>query len=155
MRIDDRIVAIALGLLALAVVWSATAIPAVPGTTFGPGLFPILIGIGLGGTALSIFVKGARTAGGPLLDLSDWHGRSRGIVAAAWAILGTAVGILFFDELGFPLFGFAFAVPLMLLMGARPLLAAIVAAAMVLATHFFFTRALFVPLPVGPLSFLG
>ena len=90
-----------------------------------------------------------------MLDLSDWHGRRKGIVAAAWAILGTAVGILLFDRLGFPLFGFAFALPLMLLMGARPLMAAVVALAMVLATHFFFTRALFVPLPVGPLSFLG
>ena len=33
--------------------------------------------------------------------------------------------------------------------------AVLVAAAMVLGTHLFFTRALFVPLPVGPLTFLG
>ena len=155
MRIDDRITAVVLGLLAAMVVWSARAIPAVPGTTFGPDLFPILIGLSLGGAAIGIFLEGVRTAGGPLLDLSDWHGRRKGIAAAAWAILGTVVGILFFDRLGFPLFGFAFALPLMLLMGARPPVAIVVAAATVLGTHLFFTRALFVPLPVGPLTFLG
>lgn len=155
MRFDDRITALVLGLLGAVVVWSARTIPSVPGTTFGPDLFPTLIGLGLGGAALGIFLKGLRTAGGPLLDLSDWHGRRKGIAAAAWATAGTVVGILFFDSLGFPLFGFAFTLPLMLLMGARPLTAVVVAAVVVLGTHLFFTRALFVPLPVGPLGFLA
>ncbi|HMR33081.1 MAG TPA: tripartite tricarboxylate transporter TctB family protein [Geminicoccaceae bacterium] len=155
MRIDDRITAVVLGLLAVIVVWSARAIPAVPGTTFGPELFPTLIGLGLGGAAIAIFIEGVRTAGGPLLDLSDWHGRRKGIAAASWAIAGTVVGILFFERLGFPLYGFAFTVPLMLLMGARPVVAVPVAALVVLGTHLFFTRALFVPLPAGPLAFLG
>lgn len=155
MRLDDRIMALALGLLAAVVIWSARGIPSVPGTTFGPDLFPILIGLGLGGAAVGIFVQDLRTAGGPLLDLSDWHGRYKGILAAAWAILGTVAGILWFDRLGFPLFGFAFTLPLMLLMGARPVTAVVVAALVVLGTHLFFTYALFVPLPVGPLAFRG
>jgi putative tricarboxylic transport membrane protein len=156
MRLDDRIIALALGLLALATIALAQEIPAVPGTTFGPDLFPVLIGIGLAAMALQIGIKRLRLpAGGPLVDVSDWHGRAKGLVAAVWAIGGVVVGILFFNALGFPLFGFFFALPLMLLMGARPAIATVVALVVVVGTFLFFTRALLVPLPVGPLTFLS
>jgi putative tricarboxylic transport membrane protein len=87
--------------------------------------------------------------------VSDWNGQTRGLVAAAWAIAGTIVGILFFDRLGFPLYAFLFALPLMLLMGARPLMAIIVSLVVALAAFLVFYRLLLVPLPVGPLLFLS
>ncbi len=156
MRFDDRITGLALWALSLFVIVQAWQIPAVPGTTFGPDLFPMLIGIGLGITGTIISVKGWCHAGrGAFLDLSDWHGRTRGLVAAAWTIGGIAVAIAFFSEIGFPLFALGYALPMMFLMGARPLPAVIVALVTVGIAFFVFSRVMFVPLPVGPLTFLG
>ena len=155
MRFDDRIIGLLLGLLAFATIYLARQIPAVPGTTYGPELMPTLVGIAMAGAAVRIFYLGLRAATpGPLVDVSDWNGQSRGLVAAAWAIAGTIIGVLFFDKLGFPLYAFLFALPLMLLMRAKPLMAVIVSLVVALAAFLVFSRLLLVPLPVGPLLFL-
>ena len=156
MRFDDRITGVALWGLAVFVIAMAWEIPAVPGTTFGPDLFPILIGIGLILTGGVIFWNGWRsTGGGKFIDLSDWHGCAKGIVASAWTIGGIVVAIAFFDEIGFPLFSIGYALPMMLMMGARPLVSVIVTLVTVAIAFFVFSRIMFVPLPLGPLSFLG
>lgn len=155
MRLDDRIVGLLLGLLATAVILLARQIPAVPGTTFGPDLMPTLIGVAMAGAAARIFWLGWRAASpGPLLDVSDWNGQERGLVCAAWAIGGTLIGIFFLNDIGFPLYSVCFALPLMLLMGARPIVAVPVALVLTLAAYAAFTRLLLVPLPAGPLLFL-
>lgn len=155
MRFDDRIVGLLLGLLAIAIIVLARQIPAVPGTTFGPDIMPTLIGLAMAAAAARIFWTGWRTAvPGPLLDVSDWNGQSRGLLCAAWAIGGTLIGIFFLGDIGFPLYGFFFALPLMLLMGARPLVALPVAIAVTAIAYLTFSRLLLVPLPVGPLLFL-
>jgi len=156
MRIDDRIMALGLGLLAAVVIWSARGIPSVPGTTFGPDLLPMIVGVSLAACGVLIFVGGVRAAGTvPWVDLSDWAGRGRGIVGAVWAVGGTIVGVLFLQQLGFPLFAFVFALPLMLLMGARPVISIVVSAVVALVAFAIFYYLLLVPLPVGPLTFLG
>jgi hypothetical protein len=155
MRFDDRINGILLGLLALAIIVLARQIPAVPGTTFGPDLMPTLIGLGMAGAALRIFFLGLRsTTAGPWVDVSDWRGQTRGLVAAFWAIAGAILGILFLNQLGFPIFAVLYALPLMLLLGVRPLLSAIVSVVVALLAFLVFYRVLMVPLPVGPLLFL-
>lgn len=155
MQLDDRIIGILLGLLAVATIVLARQIPAVPGTTFGPELMPTLIGVALAGAAGRIFYKGFRVANpGPWLDVSDWHGQTRGLVAAAWSIAGTILALLFFNHIGFPLYAFFFALPLMLLLGAKPLMSVIISLALALVAFVIFSRLLLVPLPVGPLQFL-
>lgn len=156
MRLDDRLTGLLLALLGIAVIVGARGIPAVPGTTFGPDLLPTIVGVALAVCGAVIFVGGVRAAGTvPWVDLSDWHGRGRGIVGAVWAIGGTIVGVLYLQTLGFPIFAFVFALPLMLLMGAKPLIAAIVSAVVALVAFAIFYYLLLVPLPVGPLTFLG
>jgi hypothetical protein len=156
MRFDDRIIGIAFAALSLVVIALATQFPSVPGTTFGPDLFPTLIGVAMFGMAARIFVDGLRApARRCWIDVRVWHGRTRGLVAAAWVIVGIVVGIAFFDQIGFPLFGFLYALPLMLFMRARPITATIVCLVAVLLSYFVFSRLLYVPLPVGPLWFLG
>lgn len=155
MRLDDRITGLLMGLLAIIVIVLSRQIPAVPGTTFGPDLMPTLVGIGLGGAAARIFYTGFRAASpGPWIDVSDWNGQTRGLVCAAWAIAGSLIGILFFNQIGFPLYGFFFALPLMLMMGARPVMAVLVSLAVTAITFLLFYKLLNVPLPVGPLLFL-
>lgn len=156
MRIDDRILGLGLVLLAFGIIWQAQAIPAVPGTTFGPSLMPTLIGLVMAGCGLAVFIGGLRAAEtGPLVDFSVWKGQTRGLVCAAWAIIGVVLGIAFMPAIGFPLFGLVYALPLMILMGARPVAAVPVALVVVFSAFMVFKRLLYVPLPTGPLSFLG
>lgn len=156
MRIDDRILGVGLALLALFIIWQAQMIPSVPGTTFGPSLMPTLIGLVMVACGLAVFLGGVRSAGaGPLIDVSVWRGQTRGLVCAAWAILGVVVGIAVMPWIGFPLLGLIYALPLMLLMGARPIAAVPVAVVVVLCAYLVFKRLLYVPLPAGPLTFLG
>ena len=68
---------------------------------------------------------------------------------------GTIAGVLYLQTIGFPLFAFGFALPLMLLMGAKPLMSVIVSAVVALVAFAIFYYLLLVPLPVGPLTFLG
>lgn len=156
MRIDDRVLGVVLALLALSIIWQAQTIPSVPGTTFGPSLMPTLIGVVMAACALAVFLGGLRSAGaGPLIDVSVWRGQTRGLICAAWAILGVVAGIAVMPLIGFPLFGLAYALPLMLLMGARPVAAVPVAVLVVICAYAVFKRVLSVPLPAGPLTFLG
>ena len=156
MRFDDRLLGLALALLAAFVVVQAVEIPAVPGATFGPSLMPTIVGLVMGGCGLIVFAKGVRArAPGPLVDVSVWKGEYRGLACAAWAIGGAVAGIVFLPWLGFPLFGLLYALPLMLMMGARPLAAVPVALVVVLGAYLAFKQLLYVPLPAGPLTFLG
>lgn len=155
MRIDDRIVGMGLTLLALYVIWEARQIPAVPGASFGPSLMPTLVGIVMAGCGLAIFLGGLRAAGGPVIDVSVWKGQRRGLLCAAWAIGGVMLGISFLPWLGFPLFGLLYALPLMLLMGARPVAAIPVALVLVVGCYLVFKHLFHVPLPTGPVMFLG
>jgi hypothetical protein len=156
MRLDDRISGLLIAFLGIVVVVAAREIPSVPGTTFGPDLLPTIVGVALAVCGATIFVGGVRAAGGgPLVDLSDWSGHGRGIIGAIWAIGGTLVGVFYLQTIGFPLFAFVFALPLMLLMGARPLVSTLVSVGVALIAFAIFYYLLLVPLPVGPLTFLG
>ncbi|QDY70644.1 tripartite tricarboxylate transporter TctB family protein [Qingshengfaniella alkalisoli] len=151
MRIDNRLFGIAIVLLGAAVIYEARHLPKVPGSTFGPGLMPTIIGICFSGLgikiALSAFMKPAD--GMPLVDFSAWNNQGRGIIAAIWTLMGALLSILFLQPIGFPLLAVIYVFPLMLLMKARPVPAAIVAATTVLGLHYVFTNILFVPLPSG------
>lgn len=156
MRLDDRLTGLLLALFGIVVGVSARGIPSVPGTTYGPDLLPTIVGIALTVCGGLIFVGGVKAAAdGPWIDLSDWSGRTLGIIGAIWAIGGTIVGVIFLRDIGFPIFAFCFALPLMLLMGARPLVSVIVSTVVALVAFAIFYYLLLVPLPVGPLTFLG
>jgi hypothetical protein len=156
MRLDDRLTGGLIALLGIVVAVAARGIPSVPGTTFGPDLLPTIVGVALAVCGGLIFLGGLRAAApGPWVDLSDWAGRPRGIIGAVWAIGGTIAGVLYLQTIGFPLFAFGFALPLMLLMGAKPLMSVIVSAVVALVAFAIFYYLLLVPLPVGPLTFLG
>ncbi len=156
MRFNDIVIGIVLGILSLCVIIPARSIPSVPGATFGPNLFPTLIGMGIGLIAIKILIDGVRTKEKiPFCDISDWFGQRKGFLAAVWAVGGIVIGIVFFQQLGFVLFSLAYAIPLMLMMGAHPVISVTVAASASLGAFFLFSRVLFVPLPVGLLTFLG
>ncbi len=152
MRIDDRLIGGALALLSLAIILGAQGLPSVPGTRFGPELMPMLIGIAMGMLSIRIFLTGVlQNSGTGWLDLSEWKGAKRPVFCAIWTLAGIALGIVLLPIIGFPLYGLGFSLPLMLLMGARPVSAAVTSVCLVLVAQFVFARLLLVPLPAGPL----
>nr|WP_306268851.1 tripartite tricarboxylate transporter TctB family protein [Pararhizobium sp. IMCC3301] len=152
MRIDDRLIGGALALLSMAIILGARGLPSVPGTTFGPELMPTLIGTAMGVLSIRIFVTGLLQNGATgWVDISEWKGAKRPVYCAIWTIAGIALGIALLPIIGFPLYGLGFALPLMLLMGARAVSAVLTSVCLVLVAQFVFARLLFVPLPAGPL----
>lgn len=152
MRIDDRLIGGALALLSIAIILGARGLPSVPGTRFGPELMPTLIGIAMGVLSIRIFITGLTQNGVTgWFNASEWAGATRPLYCAIWTLAGIALGIVLLPVIGFPLYGLGFALPLMLLMGARLVPAVLTSVALVLVAQFVFARLLFVPLPAGPL----
>lgn len=154
MRIDDRLVGLFFALLGGAVILAARRLSGVPGTTYGPDLMPILIGIGMMGFGLKIAVAGfaaARSTSGrgPWIDLGAWTGETRGILAALWTVAGVGAAIWLLPVLGLPLFGLIFCLPLVVLARARLVVAVPAVVATVLAAQVIFGGLLHVPLPAG------
>ena len=152
MRIDDRLVGLFFALLGVATILAARRLAAVPGTTYGPALMPILIGIGMLGFGLKIAAAGFSTARtGPWVDLGAWQGQKRGILAALWTVAGVGAAIQLLPVLGLPLFGLLFCLPLVILARARLTIAVPAVLATVIAAQFIFGELLHVPLPAGPI----
>jgi len=151
-RIDDRLIGLFFALLGVVTILAAGRLSAVPGTTYGPDLMPILIGIGMTGLGLRIAWAGQVAAGTrPWVDFSAWAGQTRGLLAAAWTVLGVAAAIPFLSVTGLPLYGLLFCLPLAILARARLWVAVPAVLATVLVAQFVFGEMLHVPLPAGPI----
>lgn len=150
MRIDDRLFGLFFVLLGVATILAARRLSSVPGTTYGPDIMPILIGIGMIGFGLKIAWTGFTTySRSPWLDVTAWKGRTRGCLAAIWTILGIAAAIPFLSKLGLPLYGLLFCLPLVILTRARLWIAIPSVLATILIAQFVFGEMLHVPLPEG------
>ncbi len=155
MRFNDTVLGLVLALLGGGVIWQAGGFPSRPGMSFGPALFPTLIGAGLAGSGLLLVARklasGDRT---PWYVVPEW-GRSLYHVAGIPVIVGL---ILFYVYLSKPL-GFTPTMFLVLFAGMlwfRARLPTALAAAAAGAVGIFvgFDLLLRVPLPVGPLELL-
>jgi len=152
MRIDDRLIGLGMALLALAIIFGSLGLPSVPGTTYGPNLMPTIIGIGFAVLSIRIFIVGWRARDGARwIDLSQWSGRTRSLLCVVWTLGGIVFGLVLFEPMGFLLYGLAFMLPLMLLMGAGPVTAIATTVPTILLAQFGFANLMLVPLPVGPL----
>lgn len=151
MKVNDMALGAFFLILGSWITLTAWAFPAMPGQAVGPGTFPKVIGslIALGGLAL-VFGGGNRRA--PLLVLAEgWH-NNRNALAAAVALVGTALLALGFEVIGFPL-GASLLLCALYLASQKfsPRLLAL-AVGFVLIVHLMMTRLLLVPLPAGPLK---
>lgn len=150
MRIDDRFIGLAILAFALCIILQARHLPAVPGTTYGPDLMPTLVGLGLAAFAIRITWQAFQVStDGPFIDLSNWHGQTRGVIAAVWTVGGVIAGMFLIPALGFPLFGLIYGIPLMLLMRAPIIPAIVTAVVVVFGAQYIFSQILYVPLSAG------
>jgi putative tricarboxylic transport membrane protein len=137
--------------LGAAVVLHVRTFPELPDGQPGPALFPGIVGGLLVLFGLALVVRSARGRGRPAADPDA--GVTTGGRLRALAVLGLVVGYLLLAEtLGFTVTMGVLLFLLMWLLGARPWVAALAAAATVGFVLLVFGELLFVPLPSGPLG---
>jgi putative tricarboxylic transport membrane protein len=134
------------GLLGLAVLLLARDFPPIPGQAYGPGLFPMLIGAGLIACAIGAGLQAPGPRGVPPTT-------SARVAALAYALAPLAV-LLAWDVAGWPLIALVLGAALLMLGGARPIVAMVAAFCFAAVTWALFAMLLRVPLPRGPLDFL-
>ncbi|HJS32935.1 MAG TPA: tripartite tricarboxylate transporter TctB family protein [Alphaproteobacteria bacterium] len=139
----DRLAGAALIALAGAMAWEATRLPVGSLASPGPGYWPLMLAIALGGFAALVSLS----PGGPTVERIGWKETPRaGVILAACAFAALAI-----ERLGFRLTVF---VVLVVLLGIverrRPAAAIAVALAIALGSFFLFADLLRVPLPRGP-----
>jgi putative tricarboxylic transport membrane protein len=150
MRAVDLRVGAALALLALAVLWSASSFPAVPGQKLGAGLLPMLVGAGLLLCGLGLVWRSVRGQGYGDPRLAPTSSR-RDLFSAFVIVASVVVYILLADRLGFLIVA-----PLCLLAVFRVLQvswrpALLWALSGTVLVHLAFYKLLRVPLPWGVL----
>jgi putative tricarboxylic transport membrane protein len=152
-RFHDAIVGLLLLVGAAALLLYARTIPAMPGQDYGPGVFPFLVGAGLGVTALILTLR-ALAAGRSqrLVEVEPGLLTGRGTAAVATVVVGVIFYLLVADWLGFLI-----TAPLVLLALFRTqrvgwALSIAVAVGASLLIHFAFYDLLRVPLPWGLLT---
>ncbi|MBY0294793.1 MAG: tripartite tricarboxylate transporter TctB family protein [Methylobacterium sp.] len=148
MRLNDAVIGGLLLALAVAVFLSARTLPDVPGQRYGAAVFPMLVACGLGGCGLALTLAGLRHWEGAVTP-APWM-RS----PAAWGRLSaTLLLILFYiaaaEPLGFLPVAFVVLFALIVLLGGRWWVAALVAALVALVVAKSFGSLLLVPLPRG------
>ena len=150
MRFNNAIPGIVLILFALAEIAYARSFPRLHGQSYGPDLFPTLIGIGLAVCGIILIVQGIRQrATIPMIEIGDWA-QDRHNVANVLILLGCMVFyILLSDRLGFIPASLLILTTLMLRFGSSLRASLTVAVATTFAIHTVFAKVLLVPLPWG------
>ncbi|MCI4665853.1 MAG: tripartite tricarboxylate transporter TctB family protein [Neomegalonema sp.] len=156
MRLNDAVIGAFLLLFALAEIGYTATFPKLHGQPFGPDLFPILIGIGLGCCGVVLVVRGLQARARPFsigaswITLGDWAANPRAVGNFIIVLATLAAHIPISEIIGFPLANISllFVVLLRLETAWRP--AAGLAIAVTVFIHVLFVKLLLVPLPSDP-----
>jgi putative tricarboxylic transport membrane protein len=149
MRFNDTLSGLLLLLAGIAVVVFAWTFPPAMGQSIGPGLFPILTGVGLGLCGVVLAWSGVKRREGAWLVWEDWVRRPRMALNGALVIGALIFYALVVDTVGFFLTAFAFLVVLFLAFGVNWRWIAPIAVAVTLGLQVAFGTVLRVPLPWG------
>ena len=153
MRLNDAVFGIALLIFALAVIAYSQTFPATFGQSYGPDLFPVLIGSGLAVCGLVLTFRGwsaRRTE--PWFQPGAWAQDRRKVVTFALIPAALIFYILLSDFLGFLPCAVLILFVLLRRFEVAPLSSAGIACATALVIHTVFARFLLVPLPWGLLQ---
>lgn len=153
MKFNDALSGTALLALAIAILVNVQGFPKIPGQNIGPGAFPGVLAILLGGCAIALIVRGLR----------DKLAHERWITPGGWLRSGphlrsflVTIGCLLFYILASERLGFIFSAigvlgAMFLTLGVRPRLILPIAVVATLVIHTLFYKGLRVPLPWGVL----
>lgn len=134
------------GLVGLAAVVLSRDFPSVPGQSYGPALFPTVLGSMLIGCAIGVLLQAPQPPAAPA------NRRAR-LSALAYALAPVAV-ILGWDTIGWPLTALGIGTLLLIVGGMRAVPALLTGAGFAVLTWILFAMLLRVPLPRGPLTFM-
>lgn len=134
------------GLVGLAAVLMARDFPSVPGQSYGPALFPTVLGSLLIGCAVGVLLQTPK----PVAEAVSRRAR---LSAVAYAMAPLVV-ILGWDYVGWPLTALIVGTTLLMVGGMRSVPAMITGVGFAVLTWILFAMLLRVPLPRGPLSFM-
>jgi len=154
-KFNDAILGAVFLALSIAVLVHIQGFPNIPGQKIGPGAFPGLIALILGGCSLALIWRGWRErASQPMVAVGAWLASPRHIRNFLVAIGALVFYILAADVLGFLICGAIILISLFLTLRVRPALAVPLALVLPVLIHVIFYKVLRVPLPWGVLPVL-
>ncbi|HEX2540410.1 MAG TPA: tripartite tricarboxylate transporter TctB family protein [Caldimonas sp.] len=156
MKLDDAVWGVLFALLGAAVLVHVQGFPRIPGQNIGPGIFPGLVGSGLGICGLLLILRSWRRRRGAerarWVEAPAWMRSGRQVLAFAVLVGANLFYLLAVERLGFVLTAFAYLTALMWVLRVRWAVLLPIAAIATLLIHLAFSRLLKVPLPWGVLQ---
>jgi len=148
----DRWVGLGLAILALAVLWSGSAFPNVPGQKLGAAFLPMIVGVGLLLCGLALVVRSFRSTAYAEAEAQATPEVEEHFGSAV-VIVGAVLAYIFLSER----IGFLFIAPLCLVavflaLRVRWKIALLCAIGGTVLVHVAFYKLLRVPLPWGPMT---
>ena len=155
MKLNDALLGFVFLALSIAVLVAIQSYPKIPGQSIGPGAFPGLIAVLLGGCSVALIWRGWRARReAPWVVMGAWLASPRHLRNFLVAIGGLAFYVLAADKLGFLICGAFILLALFLSLRVRPPLALALALVLPIVIHLIFYKLLRVPLPWGVLPVL-
>jgi putative tricarboxylic transport membrane protein len=155
MKFNDAVLGAVFLALSIAVLVAIQGYPKIPGQSIGPGAFPGLIALLLGGCSIALIWRGWRERRAqPLVAMGAWLGSPRHLLNFLVATGALAFYVLAADQLGFLVCGALILLSLFLALRVKPLLAVPLALVLPIVIHLIFYKLLRVPLPWGVLPVL-
>lgn len=152
MRLSDVASGLLAAALGAAVALYSRTFPSMPGQPIGPGLFPLVVGLGLVAFGVTLMIGGLRKRESLAIELDDWVRRPRMRLHFVIVVADVIFYALVVDRLGFFITAFLFLSTLFLAFDVKRTWIAPTAAAVTLVIHYGFYTLLRVPLPWGILG---
>jgi putative tricarboxylic transport membrane protein len=154
-KFNDAVLGAVFLALSIAVLVTIQAFPKIPGQSIGPGAFPGLIAILLGGCSIALIWRGWRErAQQPLVLIGAWLSSPRHVQNFLVTVGALVFYVLAADQLGFLPCGVIILCALFLTLRVPQLLAIPLAIVLPVMIHLIFYKLLRVPLPWGVLPVL-
>ncbi|HYN12787.1 MAG TPA: tripartite tricarboxylate transporter TctB family protein [Burkholderiales bacterium] len=155
MKLNDALLGIVFLALSVAVLVTIQGYPKIPGQSIGPGAFPGLIAILLGGCSFALIWRGWRERREQhFVAMGAWLASPRHLLNFLLTVGALAFYVLAAEKIGFLICGAVILLALFLALRVKPYLAVALALAVPVLIHLIFYKLLRVPLPWGVLPVL-
>lgn len=155
MKLNDALLGIVFLALSVAVLVTLQGFPKIPGQSIGPGAFPGLIAILLGGCSLALIWRGWRERREQqLVAMGAWLASPRHLLNFSLTVGALVFYVLAAEKIGFLICGAVILLALFLALRVKPYLAVALALVVPVLIHLIFYKLLRVPLPWGVLPLL-
>jgi putative tricarboxylic transport membrane protein len=154
-KLNDALLGLLFLALSVAVLVAIQGYPKIPGQSIGPGAFPGLIAILLGGCSLALIWRGWRERREQqLVAMGAWLASPRHLLNFCVTIGALLFYVLAAEKIGFLICGAVILLALFVALRVKPWLAIALALGVPVLIHFIFYKLLRVPLPWGVLPVL-